>query len=258
MTKAVRSLVFASLVSAAGASLVLACSDDEGSTFNTEGKDSGSDSQAVIFDPGSTPPVSGDSGPVQCNAALPTDFEPTWRAPAAAATCTAKDVEDWFEACNPNTSDDACKAWVAAKSSCAACIEPDDGSGPIRVGAGRKFHTLNLPACIAVVNGKAGADSCAAKYFISDDCAIRSCDTCFDKGGNFFSFDVCRNSAWSNACASYETGRSTACEGDDDVPAGCTGTEQENQDRGSSNLAIARAAEKAIYTRVISAVCVPN
>lgn len=266
MKKAVGSLVVATFVSFGVTAVLVACSEDDKSTFDTNRDSGGPETSTGIFDPNPTPPRGdGATEPVTCDPQLPGGYTEQWIAPHATKACSAANAEEWFDNCFGATSSEACTNWIAANEACASCIEASDGSGPVRVGANRVFEVMNMAACISIANDSSGPESCAAKYYISEDCALKSCEGCYAKGGNFDSFTACRNAAWAaavdgkseGACYEADQAWSAACVGADARTTDCKETPDEVADFQSGDQTRVLAATRAVYTRNITKVCVP-
>lgn len=197
-----------------------ACSDKKESTFPEETVDTGFVSPPGSFavDAGRD---AGDGGKIECKPGVADTYVPAWTAPTAAAACSAADLAAYYETCIASLGADggatACEAWRtdAAHGTCAACIEPADGSGPIQWHRDRYYQTLNVAGCIAIQQAALGAGDCGGVYHAAVQCKRDACDACFDtEGATFKDFQACQSAAGSlDACASYESAVGTACAG---------------------------------------------
>ncbi|WP_146652928.1 hypothetical protein [Labilithrix luteola] len=195
---------------------VAACSSSSDSTFgNQKAEDDGGPPPISPIVPEASTDDSGDSGPAQCSPKIPDDYKATWAKPVVDHTaCTADELTDYFNAClaDPNKKDQ-CATFAAAHDKCVKCTEPADGSGPIQWFMDRLYYALNVPSCIALVEGNTADDSCGAAYNAVLQCTRVACEGCLATGGNFDTdFKSCRtNAQGTGLCKSYDTVRADTC-----------------------------------------------
>jgi hypothetical protein len=236
-----------------------ACTDDgSGSAFDDH-KDGGDP-----FDtgPGFTLDGSsggnGEGGPAKCDPHLPTNFAPVWNAPTKKSVCTADELTGYYDACAANLKDAKCLTWTSAHKSCAACIEPDDGSGPIQPHRERLFQTLNVAGCISLE--LTGGEACAKAYDASFQCKRLSCEDCFNQpNADFNTFKACQANT-SSSCADWNTKAQNACLGVKDAGSGaptCFPTASEDNDIATGTSDKVAAATKSYFVRVEGIFCGP-
>jgi hypothetical protein len=208
---------------------VIACSDDSSSEFQETSADAGGSQDAgtgFIVDSSS---AADGAASASCNPALPDGFAPTWNPPKKSAACSAAQLGEYYEACLTTHAADAgdpCKTWTDANASCAQCVEPADGSGPIQWHRDRYYFTLNVAGCLAIQRSELGAGQCPAAYSAAIECERASCDGCFSAANaTFGDFQVCQKAAKANTCTSYEGKVSDACGAGYSTPDGGTSYE---------------------------------
>lgn len=188
--------------------LVVACSDDEGSTFN-EKPDNTLDDGGPLFGDASIV----DGGPVVCSSALSTTFAPTFVPPAAfTGACTTEALGLYYDTCLGGSGTTACTAWRAQHASCSACVDPDGGTGPIQVYAG-KYSVPNVGGCIAIATGTAeDAGACARAHAAATECQLAACGQCIETDGvTNDAINGCRTQAVSQGCARFVSSVNTSC-----------------------------------------------
>jgi hypothetical protein len=208
--------------------LLVACSDDEGSTFEDKPLLPEASAPGPGFDAGGD--GAGDAGPPRCDPAIPADFKPSWAPPATRPTpaaCSAQELTEYYAACLEDTTKPAdCAAFAAAHAACTRCIEqPSTLGGPVQwhtVGSQeRLYFTINVAGCLALEQGKVGEDDCGGAYNAAVQCSRQSCEQCLATGGQFTQFSACqKNVQTGGLCKSYEDVQSVACSGIKDPDAG--------------------------------------
>ena len=184
-----------------------ACESETASNFDESEQDAGFMDTGPGFNTDGTTGQDGQA-PVSCNPSLPASFTPKWIAPKKSAACLQNELAEYFDACLTNQGPDAgdpCKTWTDAHGECAACIEPEDNSGPIQWHRDRFYYTLNVAGCLAISRNEMSEGQCPATYAASIQCQRDSCDDCFRvQGATFPDFTTCQRSAKDSACATYE------------------------------------------------------
>lgn len=214
--------VSSALAATAGLFVFAACSDSESSTFDE--KDSGFDETIGHFDPDTGGSPSDDGGglppPPACEVTIAQQYEPTWNAPAAKQdVCAEGDAAGYFDACiatlGASDGPAKCKAWTDAHAACAACIEPENNSGPVQWYKSRNLARPNIAGCIALEYGeecgKAFSDSVMCRRDACLGCIPEpglACPTCESR------FETCLSQAGSNGvCSSYRNVQESTCQG---------------------------------------------
>jgi hypothetical protein len=191
---------FASLVAAG---LVFACSSSDDSTFTNKNPEPDADTTETgtfVNDGGN------EGSPAKnCTATLPAAFTPTWVAPAKTpGACAPADIDGYYANCLTDPKDPGkCDTWVAANTTCANCIEPKNGAGPVQwheyMGRKRTYVTFNIGGCVALEQGATTADSCGAALNGETDCEHAACDACYPTGGTDSEFLKCECDALGGA-----------------------------------------------------------
>lgn len=231
---------------------VVACSSSGESTFgNQKAEEDGGPPPISPIVPEEGGSDGGDSGPAQCSPNIPNDYAATWAKPVVDhEACTTDELLDYYNAClaDPNKKD-PCTAFKAAHDKCVKCTEPTDNSGPIQWFMDRLYYTLNVPSCIALVEGNTGDDSCGAAYNAVLQCTRVACEGCLATGGSFDTdFKSCRtNAQGTGLCKSYDAVRADACKGVTDAGSDAILTCAQ----GSSTPA-------EHFTRVMALFCAPS
>lgn len=188
--------------------LVVACSDDGGSTFN-ENPGNTLDDGGPLFGDASVI----DGGPVVCNSALSTTFAPTFVPPATVSgACTTEALGLYYDTCLGGSATTACTAWREQNPACSACVDPDGGAGPIQVYGG-KYSIPNLGGCIALTVGtEEDAGACAVAQAAANECQLAACGQCIaTEGVAGNAIESCRQQAVNQGCSRYASGATTAC-----------------------------------------------
>lgn len=237
---------------------VIACSDDDTSTFNEGAADAASESPGTFnLDSGSggDGAVIGEGGAgAKCEPVIPDNYKPTWTPPAMPGQpgpCSQNDLAGYFDEClaslgQPDAGN-ACDTWKAANAACSACIEPTNNSGPIQWHQQRFYYTLNVAGCIAIEQDKYGEMDCGGAYNAAVTCEREACAGCFQTGTSTFDdFRACQNAAaMVGYCKSLETQQASVCQGvkSDVATAGCF------KDASEDN--------KTFFTRAMGVFCGP-
>jgi hypothetical protein len=245
-------VVFASAVAAG---LVLACSSSDDSTFENKNPENDADTTET----GTFKPTDGGDGSAakDCNPAIPAGFTATWTPPVNPNphACAAADIDgagSYYEACLADPSKTTqCDAWVTAHKTCADCLEPANGSGPIQWhdtgGIKRRYVTFNVAGCLALKENAFGPTDCGAAYNAAVQCQRESCDKCFATGGTQDEFIACEKSVASQGvCKSLGTQQSQTCAG--------------IKDAGASTLDCFQAggeSAEVFFTRLMTTFCGP-
>lgn len=207
--------VFGTLVGSAG---FVACSSKEESVFDVEPSPSSTTDAGTVDPNGSfSDEPDADAAPSSCPPSDASEFAPRWAPPTKpdASTCMDGDIAGYWNACLADPSaKEACAKWTADHASCAACIEPTNGSGPIEWHLDRYYMTLNVGGCVALQQGDASETSCGAAYNASVQCTRSYCEGCFAAGGTFEQFTACQKQVQADkTCDAYRTAQGQACSG---------------------------------------------
>lgn len=248
--------VVAAFMLGCSATIVAACSDDGGSTFNEGTPDAASDGPTGSFNVdsgnGGDGALPGDAEPgAKCEPVIPDDYQPAWNKPTKATACAAEDLAGYYEECLGNITDagaaGACDAWKGAHATCSQCIETADNSGPIQWYQQRYYYTLNVAGCIAIKQDKYEATDCGGAYNAAITCERDACAGCFKTNtSSFADFRACQNAAsMVGMCKSLETQQGTTCSGVKTDPATATCFKETSEDT------------KTFFTRVMGIFCGP-
>lgn len=214
-------------VSTAGLCLLVACSSSDSSTFSNTTPDADAEPPPPGFTDGGLDGA-GDGGPPQCDPNIPEGFKATWTPPAARpvpAACSAQELKDYYTACLANPSDKgACSTYAAAHATCAACVEPTNGSGPVQwrdvAGNPRYYFTINVAGCLALESGQNAEGQCPANYNAAVVCQRQACENCLATGGQFAQFSACESAAkQTGECKSLDAVEGNSCQGIKDPDA---------------------------------------
>lgn len=136
-------------------------------------------------------------------------WRPTWRPPEPPRpACTDQQLEREFAVCESATASNAeCFAWNRdpANAACLQCLystEDEPTYGPV-VYLKNRSRVVNIPGCIALVEGNSGPTSCGAEVQAYYSCQESAClTTCVA----FADFDKCQPVAAATVCAQYGPG----------------------------------------------------
>jgi hypothetical protein len=174
-----------------GFAAVVACESTDNSTFGSEpdaGQDSGDVPPCLTCDAGSD---GGGDGALarSCTPAIPSDFKPSWKAPAASQKkCDSTQIENYYKACLAGAwASVACQSFLksATDAECAKCLdtqETDAAPGPIVWRLDHGYFNVNIPGCVALVQGDTSDNGCGAAYEKWLGCDRAACTACFQKG----------------------------------------------------------------------------
>ena len=207
--------------------VIVACSGDDGSTFNEGTPDSSTDSPGSFnIDSSSSDGTGGDgTSSVSCMPNIPANYTKQWTPPTQPSQpgpCQTTDIDSYYDQCLATLGQAggaaACQTWKASHDACGKCIEPANNSGPIQWYDSRLYYTTNLAGCIAIKQNKYGADDCGGAYGASVNCNRDACEACtagFSTGASTFKdFQNCENIAKTvGLCKSLDTNVGSACGG---------------------------------------------
>lgn len=239
---------------------VFACGDDDSSEFGDAGKP---DTSVGDTGPGfnTDSKASEKDTKVSCIPAIPSDFKATFKTPTHQDACEFKQLTDYYANCLANdpsgnaklqTTD--CSNWKAeaANTTCAACIETTDNSGPVQIFNDRLYYGLNSAGCVAIEQKNGAEGSCAEKYDTAATCRRTSCQGCLKQTGAVFAdFLACQSKSIETGgdCVKYQTESNTVCVASGYKDAGTP---------GSGSACFGRSADEAqgdVFVRVEKVFC---
>lgn len=212
-----------------GASIIaVACSSEPTSTFTPDTDAGANDGSPILV------PEGGFEGGLDASASCEVKIASDYKAPAfVAATaddtaCSAKDIDDYFDACLKEPlkteKDGTCANWKTAHKKCGDCAEPTNNSGPIQWHSNRNVITENLGGCIALTQGKPNPGDCGESVHNVLSCERDACLYCLSNPPSQAQFDAysrCTGlAAKAGVCASYVGVQNTACKGVNDPDGG--------------------------------------
>jgi hypothetical protein len=147
-------------------------------------------------------------------------FKPTWTPPETwkQTACAAAQISGFYAAClTPPIDETTCKAYVAANSTCSACLQTEDTaptSGAIVWHEHDAYWTVNVAGCLARATGDSSATGCGGSYSAAIACRQASCNACWAGQGTtttFAEFSMCEQQAGESTCATYAAAVPAAC-----------------------------------------------
>lgn len=249
--------LLSTIVLGGGALVVVACSEDESSTFPGESVDASTDGGPVFGGSsgnGSSSGAIGEGGTpgAKCEPVIKDDYAANWTAPTPPADggpCSDAIIGTYYDEClgtlGKADHKTRCDAWTAANSACQACIEPTNNGGPIQWHRNRFYYTINVAGCVAVSQNAYTDNDCGYAYGAAVNCARDACIGCFETGKSTFAdFTNCQNAAEGvGICASLQTQQKSKC------TALSTTPETQGCFKGSGE------DNKTFYSRVIKTFC---
>ena len=147
-------------------------------------------------------------------------FQPAWTPPEAwkQTVCTATQISGFYAAClTPPIDETTCKAFVAANTSCSACLQTEDtapAAGAIVWHEHDAYWTVNVAGCLARATGDSTATGCGGSYSAAIACRQASCNACWQGQGTtttFAEFSMCEQQAGQSTCAAFAQAVPAAC-----------------------------------------------
>ena len=141
-----------------------------------------------------------------CAPASVAGFRPTWKPPRSLPrACTATQIDTEYKQCVGATSyNAACSAFHRdlANATCRSCLvstEDETSYGPLIILRNR-LDRVNVPGCLALVDGDRGDHGCGAAAQALDECTLLACTSqCLTLDG----FRKCTIEARDTVCQSF-------------------------------------------------------
>ena len=155
------------------------------------------------------PPVTPIEAAPPCAPVSVAGYQPTALTPphAPANACTSSELAGFYDACvAQDTTSAACAAFQSSDAACSQCLlsqQTDATWGPVVAGLGKT--KIDVPGCIALVQGDASATSCAQRASDALGCEAWACDgvcpVTADAGET--SYEACLQEAAIGDCHGY-------------------------------------------------------
>ncbi len=147
-------------------------------------------------------------------------FKPAWTPPETwkQSACAATQISGFYAAClTPPIDETTCKTFVAANSTCSACLQTEDTAptaGAIVWHEHDAYWTVNVAGCLAQATGDSSATGCGGSYSAAIACRQASCNACWAGQGTtttFAEFSTCEQQAGESTCATYAAAVPSSC-----------------------------------------------
>ena len=137
-------------------------------------------------------------------------WAPRWVPPAqpSPGACTVAQIDEHYAACDgPESSIAACqKLKVPANQTCLQCLISDPADpqyGAVVFDRHEQFTSVNLPGCIALVDGDTSAKGCGANRQLAFSCIEASCATACSINRSRLAWETCQQEAALTRCRKY-------------------------------------------------------